>query len=125
MEVAKNTIVKYGILKGLTYLASTGSLAFIGGNTLINGEELISLDNLYALIGALLVLFVPKLLDILQNVIPTKTDSAVSNTINRATSALQEEFKVELAQVRNENKEIINLLKAQNEQRDNILNNKA
>ena len=120
MNETKNVIVKYGILKGLTYLATTGALSFIGGNVLINNEELISLDNFIALIGGIVVLFIPKLLAILQNVIPMKTDSAVATTINRATSALQVEFKSDIEKLQAENAQILAMLVAQKEERDNL-----
>ena len=120
MNETKNVIVKYGILKGLTYLATTGALSFIGGNVLINNEELISLDNLIALIGGIVVLFIPKLLAILQNVIPMKTDSAVATTINRATSALQVEFKSDIEKLQAENAQILAMLKEQKEDRDKL-----
>ena len=122
MEETKNVIVKYGILKGLTYLATTGALSFIGGNVFINNQELISLDNLIALIGGVIVLFIPKLLAILQNVIPMKTDSAVATTINRATLALQDEFKLDILEVRKENAEILALLLEQKEEHDKLFN---
>lgn len=125
MKKTKNEIVKFGLLKALTYVASSGTVAFIGGNVAINGEELISLENIYALVAGLLILFVPKLLEILQNVIPSKTDSAVNEIITRAMGALQEEFKSDVDKIREEQQQIINMLLEEKEIRDNLLNTKS